>query len=350
MCIKTETKADDKKIKCVVWDLDNTIWHGTLLEDNKVTLRDGIVDIIAALDNRGILQSIASKNDPQSAMSKLDSFNIRDYFLYPQINWNSKSASIQAIAKAINIGIDTIAFVDDQIYEREEVIYSFPEVYCIDAENIAGMLDLPALIPRFITEESKQRRLMYMSDSKRNEVEASFVGPKNEFLTMLRMVLTIREASQDDLQRAEELTIRTHQLNTTGYTYSYDKLDCFRQSDKHKLLIANLNDTFGEYGKIGLALLEVDTDIWTIKLLLMSCRVMSRGVGMVFINHIRNLARKAGVTLRAEFLQTDVNRMMYMTYKFSHFKEYSKKDNLIIFENDLSQIINDPEYLVVSAL
>lgn len=350
MSDKAKKKADEKKIKCVVWDLDNTIWHGTLLEDDRVALREGIVDIIKTLDSRGILQSIASKNDPQLAISKLDSFNITEYFLYPQIGWNPKSLSIQAIAKAVNIGIDTIAFVDDQTYEREEVGFSFPEVLCIDAGDIDHMLSFPAMIPRFVTDESKQRRLMYLSDSKRNEVEATFVGPKNEFLAMLNMILTIRPASLDDLQRAEELTVRTNQLNTTGYTYSYDELNYFRQSDRHKLFIANLDDKFGEYGKIGLALIEIDQDIWTIKLLLMSCRVMSRGVGTVFINHIRYLARKSGAILRAEFLQTDVNRMMYMTYKFTHFKEYNENGNMIIFENDLSQILEDPEYLVVHAL
>lgn len=117
------------------------------------------------------------------------------------------------------------------------------------------------------------------------------VGPKEEFLTTLKMMLTIAPASVEELKRAEELTVRTHQLNTTGYTYSYEELDQFRQSDRHLLLIAGLDDKYGTYGKIGVILVECFEAVWTIKLLLMSCRVMSRGVGSVVINHIRNEAR-----------------------------------------------------------
>ncbi|HEX9063065.1 MAG TPA: HAD-IIIC family phosphatase, partial [Clostridia bacterium] len=117
-----------KKVKCVVWDLDNTIWEGILSEDREVRLKPGIKGIIETLDDRGILQSIASKNDYDDAMKKLREFGLEEYFLYPQISWNSKAESVRKIAESINIGIDTLAFVDDQITEREEVSFSHPEV------------------------------------------------------------------------------------------------------------------------------------------------------------------------------------------------------------------------------
>ena len=98
--------------------------------------------------------------------------------------------------------------------------------------------------PRFITEDSKVRRLMYLSDIERNKQETEFVGPTEEFLASLGMELTISEAQEDDLQRAEELTVRTHQLNTTGYTYSYDELNFFRCSKEHLLLVASLIDRY----------------------------------------------------------------------------------------------------------
>ena len=113
------------------------------------------------------------------------------------------------------------------------------------------------------------------------------------------------------------------------------------------LLIAWLDDKYGTYGKIGLSLIECEDDVWTIKLLLMSCRVMSRGVGTVMINHIRNEARKTNVRLQAELISNDINRMMYMTYKFAHFKEKEKRGDLLIFENDLNLIQNFPEYLTI---
>jgi len=338
---------EERKIKCVVWDLDNTLWNGVLPENDRVSLRDGIVDIMKTLDSRGILQSVASKNDYDHAMAKIEEFGLQDYFLYPQINWNPKSSAIKAIAESINIGVDTLAFIDDQPYEREEVNFSFPEVLCIDAADIDKLLLMPEMNPRFITQDSKIRRLMYLSDIKRNRIEEEFAGPKEDFLASLDMVFTISPAKEEDLKRAEELTVRTHQLNTTGYTYSYEELDHFRTSRNHILLIATLDDKYGTYGKIGLTLIECDKDLWTIKLLLMSCRVMSRGVGTIMINHIRSEAKKNGVRLRSEMISNERNRMMYMTYKFAGFKEIEKKGDLTVFENDLTDIPDFPEYAKV---
>jgi FkbH-like protein len=339
--------SDERKVKCVVWDLDNTLWDGVLLESEPVFLRDGVADIIKTLDKRGILQSIASKNEFDHAMTQLKTFGLSEYFIYPQINWNSKAQNVATIAKEINIGIDTLAFIDDQAFEREEVNFSLPEVFCLDAAEIDKVLELPEMNPRFLTDDSSRRRWMYLSDITRQQVEDHFVGPKEEFLATLKMVLTIAPASVEDLKRAEELTVRTHQLNTTGYTYSYEELDQFRQSDRHLLLIAGLDDKYGTYGKIGVILIECFEKVWTIKLLLMSCRVMSRGVGSVVINHLRNEARKHGVRLQAEFLPNDKNRMMYMTYKFAHFREKDTVNELLVMENDLSQIQKFPEYLTV---
>ncbi|HVB20486.1 MAG TPA: HAD-IIIC family phosphatase [Ktedonobacteraceae bacterium] len=340
-------KSSKQTIKCVVWDLDNTLWDGTLLEDEQVSIRDEVVHILKVLDGRGILNSIASKNEADLAMQKLEELGISEYFLYPQIHWNAKSDSIRTIAQSINIGLDTLAFVDDSDFERAEVAFSLPQVRCIDAQAIGTMLDLPAMNPRFITEDSRKRRLMYLSDIERNKAEKTFDGPDEAFLTTLGMVFTIAEACEEDLRRAEELTVRTHQLNTTGYTYSYDDLNAFRQSSTHKLFVASLDDRFGTYGKIGLALVECSPELWTIKLLLMSCRVMSRGVGTILINHLLNLAKDAGVRLCAEFVPTERNRMMYVTYKFGGFKEIAKTDNLVVFENDLSRIQPFPPYVRV---
>ena len=342
---KSATKK--QSIKCVVWDLDNTLWEGVLLEDEQVVLSPQVPEIIKTLDSRGILQSIASRNDHARAFDQLRAFGLDEYFLYPQINWNSKASSIQAIARSINIGLDAIAFVDDQPFEREEVQFTIPEVLCIDTADLDRLLDMPALNPRFITEDSRKRRLMYLSDIARQKVEEEFNGPQEAFLATLDMVFTIAAAKEEDLKRAEELTVRTNQLNTTGYTYSYDELDGFRQSDRHKLLIAGLDDKFGSYGKIGLALVECQPERWTIKLLLMSCRVMNRGVGTIMINHIMNLAKSAGVRLLAEFISNDRNRMMYVTYKFGGFKEIDRSGERVLLEHDLIRIQPFPDYVKV---
>jgi FkbH-like protein len=186
---------------------------------------------------------------------------------------------------------------------------------------------------------------MYMSDAKRNENEERFEGPKEEFLSSLQMRLRIASATVGDLQRAEELTVRTNQLNTTGLTFSYEELSQLLDSSNHLLWIAGLEDRYGSYGKIGLVLIEFTDEVWEIKLLLMSCRVMARGIGNVLINLIRGYAKQAGVRLQAGFVETDRNRMMYMTYKFSRFVEISREGSLLTLENDLHDVSPPPSYL-----
>ena len=136
-----EIAGDKHVIKCVVWDLDNTLWEGTLLEGDDVCLREDVLEIIKALDQRGILQSVASKNDHDAAFEKLRQFGLDEYFLYPQINWNSKAASISKIVDALNISAEAIAFIDDQAFERAEVAHSLPQVTLFDVTDLKGLLD-----------------------------------------------------------------------------------------------------------------------------------------------------------------------------------------------------------------
>jgi FkbH-like protein len=336
-------------IKCLVWDLDNTLWQGILLEDTAVALRPGVVDIIQTLDERGILQSIASRNDFEAAMAQLEHFALADYFVYPQIGWQAKSHSVAAIAKALNIGLDAIAFIDDQPFEREEVVHALPDVICLDSEAIADILQMPAFTPRFISDDSRQRRHMIQSNIAREQAEATFEGPTEAFLRTLGMVFTIVGAQERDLQRAEELTLRTNQLNTTGYTYGYEELLAFSRSDNHLLLMATLEDKFGSYGRIGLALVERQPDIWNIKLLLMSCRVMSRGVGAILLNYIMQLAQQAGVLLQAQFVANERNRMMFVTYRLAGFQSVQEEGDRYLLQHDLAQVPDFPDYVAVSS-
>lgn len=344
------TQQAQKLIKCVVWDLDNTLWDGILLEDDAVSLRDHVINVIKLLDGRGILHSIASKNEHHKAMVRLQEFGVSEYFLYPQINWGVKSNSIQKISQELNIGLDAIAFIDDQPFEREEVCFSLPQVLCLDITDLDQLSTMPETNPPFITEVSKKRRFMYLSESQRKSAEESFCGPREEFLEQLQMTFTISMAKEGDLERAEELTVRTNQLNTTGRTYSYDELNLFRQSKKHRLLIADLDDKFGGYGKIGLALIECQEKVWTIKLLLMSCRVMSRGVGTILINQIMHSAKKQNVRLCAEFVSNERNRMMYIAYKMAGFRECEQNGQSMLLENDLSHIQACPKYVTLQVI
>ena len=196
--------SDAHTIKCVVWDLDNTLWDGVLMEDEQVTLRDETIGVIATLDKRGILNSIASRNDPDVALRKLDELHLSDYFLSPQIGWGSKVASVQEISQSLNLSLDTFAFVDDDPFERDQVVLVIPEVLCIDAHDVSSIPSLPRMIPRFITDDSSRRRLLYLTERERERAEVDFQGSKDDFLATLGMVLTIASATEVDLQRAEK--------------------------------------------------------------------------------------------------------------------------------------------------
>jgi FkbH-like protein len=211
-------------------------------------------------------------------------------------------------------------------------------------------LELPHLRPfqpRFVTEDSKLRRMMYRQDQERVVAENEFTGTNEEFLASLDMELTIAPAREADLQRAEELTIRTHQLNSTGRFYSYDQLNELRHDDRHQVLVASLEDRFGPSGRIGLALIEHVDDTWVVKLILMSCRVVSRGIGRVMLQHIQHAAHQAGVRLLAEFVPTPQNRMMYITLKFSGFQEIEHSDEAKLLEFDFGKLAPLPNYLKV---
>lgn len=336
-----------KSIKLLIWDLDDTLWQGIVGQDSNVVLRENISDIIRSLDARGILQSVSSKNDFEIAMSKLKHFGLDEYFIYPQINWDPKHANIKTIIEQINIGEDTVAFIDDQEFERGEVGYYLPQVTCIDANEISSLLDREDMTPAFITEDSGLRRKMYQDDILRKNAEQEFKGDSTDFLKTLNMVVTIARAEESDLLRAQELTVRTHQLNSTGYTYSHDELKALLDDDRYQVLVVDLTDIYGTYGKIGLALLESDEDRCVIKLLITSCRVISRGIGTTLLGCIINQGLEQGKGVFAEFIKTDRNRIMEITYSMMGFNvvEDNEGTQLLKYEGDGK--IQLPEYVTI---
>lgn len=339
-----------EKIKCLVWDLDNTLWNGILTENENVTLKPDIVDIIKELDKRGILHSISSKNNYEDAVRKLKEFNLFEYFIYPEINWNAKSNSIGQIIKNFNIGANTFAFIDDSPFELEEVRSKFGnDILLLDASKYTDILQMIEFNPRFVTQDSANRRKMYQQDIERKVKEEKFIGPQEDFLASLNMSFIISEAKEEDLMRIEELTVRTHQLNSTGIAYSYKDLLNLIGSEKHKIFVSELTDNLGSYGKIGLALVTLNEAVWEINLLLMSCRVVSRGVGTVLLNFIIGQAKENNVDLVADFNKTDRNRMMYLTYKLAGFNErIDGNEKRLFLEAAKTNSYKTPRYLKLS--
>ena len=188
---------------------------------------------------------------------------------------------------------------------------------------------------------------MYQRQALSRREEEAFVGPKIEYLRTLGMTLTIAPATDADLERAAELTVRTHQLNTTGLTFSAAELSALARSPEHRLLICQLSDRHGDHGRIGLVLLAEGRAVWTIKLLLMSCRVLSRNLGATLIAYLLRGAAAAGVRLEAEMVPTDRNRRMMITYRFAGFRRVREEGGCVVLEHDLQAIPEYPDHVTV---
>jgi methoxymalonate biosynthesis protein len=308
-------------VKCLVWDLDNTLWQGTLLEDPGVELFEQAREVIETLDSRGILQSISSKNDHDLAWERLEKLGLAEYFLHPQINWGRKSDSMIKIAEQLNFAIGTIAFIDDQPAERAEVEFGAPDVRTYAAERLTELLDLPEFSPEVVTVDARRRREMYQAGFRREAEKESFNGPDEEFLRSLDLVMEIKRADGEDLTRVEELTLRTSQMNATGVHYSDETLRGLLTDPHHEVLTVNLTDRFGPHGAVGVILLEYGEKVWRLKLLATSCRVVSFGAGSVLLNWLVDQTARNGAHLTADFRRTDRNRMMDIAYRFAGFTD-----------------------------
>ncbi|QKG20154.1 glyceryl transferase [Actinomadura verrucosospora] len=308
-------------VKCLVWDLDDTLWSGILLEDGEVRLSDAVREVIAELDSRGVLQSVASKNDPDLAWRRLERLGVAEYFVHARIGWGPKSDAVREIAERLNFAEHTIAFIDDQPAERAEVAFHLPQVRCYPAEMATELTALPEFSPAVVTVDSRRRREMYQAGLARDADRAGFTGPDDEFLRSLGMVLAIARADGERLSRVEELTLRTSQMNATGVHYSDATLRGLLADPDHEVLVAALTDRFGPHGAIGVLLLERHPAVWNLKLLATSCRVVSFGAGSVILRWLIGQAAKAGVHLLADFRATERNRIMEVTYRFAGFDD-----------------------------
>jgi FkbH-like protein len=266
-----------KPLKCIVWDLDNTLWDGVLIEDgpDKIRIRQGVFDVIKQTDQRGILHSIASKNNHDEAMRILHLCDMDDYFLYPQISWQPKSQSISKITQLLNIGVESVAFVDDQEFEREEVKSALGDVTVIDAAEYANISDRPECrVP--VTAESKSRRLMYREQQQRQAVAESFQGDYIGFLRECRMEVGIRPLDGANLKRVYELAQRTNQLNFSGNRYPENQLAEIMETPFLETYVFHCKDRFGDYGIVGFAV--IDIRVPRLLDLMFSCRVQGKRV------------------------------------------------------------------------
>ncbi len=287
-----------KTVKCVVWDLDNTLWDGVLIEtDNpsELQLRPFALELIKALDERGIIQSIASKNDFEPAWREVTRLGIGEYFLYPQIHWNSKSGSIKQIAKSLNIGVDSLALIDDSVFEREQVKSVLPQVRVYDEAQLSEIISMPEFAVT-VTEESRHRRMMYRAEEKRSAAAAEGNNDTVEFLRKCHLELDVFvPESESEIRRCYELVLRTNQLNMSGKKYTEDEFKAVLGLSEHKNFAFSCKDDFGEYGIVGFGQVKPCGDVLLFTEFAMSCRVAGKYVeSALFAYLLKTFGAKKG--------------------------------------------------------
>ncbi|MER6961268.1 HAD-IIIC family phosphatase [Streptomyces sp. NPDC000618] len=314
-----EAQAAQPVVKCLIWDLDNTLWQGTLVEDGHVEVDEAVRKVVVELDARGVLQSVSSRNDHDEAWARLEQLGLAEYFVLPHIGWGPKSESVRSIAERLNFAPKTIAFIDDLPTERAEVAYHLPEVRCYPAEQAGQLLGLPEFSPPVVTVDARRRRQMYRAGFERDLEREQYQGADEDFLRSLDLVMRIGKARHEEITRVEELTLRTSQMNATGVHYSDQALRALLSDDDHDVLVVSMTDRFGPHGAVGVMLIEKTPLAWHIKLLATSCRVVSFGAGAVLLRWLTDAAARAGVHLVADFRRTERNRMMEVAYRFAGF-------------------------------
>ena len=344
---KAEATSKDKQWKCIVWDLDNTLWEGTLIEDGpeRIRVREDVVAVIKETDRRGILHSIASKNNYDDAFKVLQSHNLDEYFLHPQIAWTPKSQSIARIAQVLNIGIDSLAFVDDQVFEREEVRAALPQVAVVDANEFSGILTRrECQVP--VTDESQQRRIMYRQEEKRKHIQESFEGDYTKFLRECRIELALSRLSRDNMERVYELAQRTNQMNFSGSRYPREQLDEMRTSTVIDTYVMRCVDRFGSYGIVGFAV--VDSREPRLLDLMFSCRIQGKRVEHAFLAYL--LEKHARVERRdffANYKKTKKNESAGKVFDEIGFTIVEERDGTRLLRFSKDQAILNEEIVAI---
>lgn len=303
--------------KVVVWDLDNTLWNGILVEDghDKIELRTEIVNSIKKLDSLGIINSIISKNNFDDAINALKAFGIDHYFVFPQINWNAKSENMKALIKKLNVLPDSIIFIDDNNFERDEVKSIFPEIICLDQHAFPDLLNTDTF--NFNpTKDAINRRLSYKAEELRTIEESKFGLNYDEFLKSCNIKVLVKFPNEAiEYERINELISRTNQLNLSGTKMSDFELKNLLSKSGVDQVIFSVEDKYGNYGIVGYLnfLKKYDNQSKLVELqilnMFISCRVAQKRIENAVIYCLcdyYNLENNAIIT--ANFIPTSKNK------------------------------------------
>jgi FkbH-like protein len=334
--------TSSKKIKCVVWDLDNTLWDGVLIEDgaDRLQLKPGIAGLIQELDERGILHSAASKNNAEDAVRVLKKFGLEEYFLCPQISWGPKSQAIQTIARQLNIGLDSILFIDDSAFELGEVQAACPEVRVLHADHSRTLLEREECQVA-VTAESRQRRRFYQVEASRRTVAENFSHDYLAFLRHCEIKLTIHGMTEENLERVHELTTRTNQMNFSGNRYDREVLRQLLSSPHLDTFVLSCEDRFGSYGVIGFSVVDAREPRMTD--LMFSCRIQSKRVEHAFLGWlIRKYVAETNQDFYANYRKTSRNAASGQVFADLGLEEVKERDGVLSLRHAAGkQVPND---------
>jgi FkbH-like protein len=327
--------------KCLVLDLDNTLWGGVVGEDGPAGIKVGGGDPEAeaflefhhklkALQDRGVLLAVCSKNNRADVVEVFDSrpeipLKLAD-FAAAEICWDPKHQGLRKIAEALNIGTDSLVFVDDNPAEISLIQQMMPEVKTVllppDPAEYAGLIErMNDFEKPEILEEDRRKADQYRENRQRQELQAA-TGDLGSYLASLRTELEIHLARREDLPRVHQLFTKTNQFNLTTERYSLAEVERFATSPACELWVAWARDRFGDFGTIAVVLLKKVGRMATIDSFLMSCRAMGRGIETAIMNHVKQrlVQDRSGLELRGRYLPTAKNKPVETFYDEQGFR------------------------------
>lgn len=319
--------------KCLVLDLDNTIWGGVIGDDGLAGIQLGddfpgsafkaLQRAALGLRDRGILLAIVSKNNQEvvdEAFATHPEMLIRPADVAAwRVNWNPKSGNIRAIAEELNIGADALVFFDDNPVERAEVLANAPEVRVIDVPidplaYVGALLDSGHFDVTGLSDEDRRRGDLYREDKLRQELETTAASPE-DFLRNLEMIAEVGRADQRTLGRITQLLGKTNQFNLTTRRHSGAELEAMTRDPNTVVAWLRLTDRFGDQGLVGVGIVRTAGETATIDTFLMSCRVMNRQVEHALTAYLVEGARRAGARrVIGEYIPTAKNKMVARLY------------------------------------
>ena len=355
-----------RQAKCLVCDLDNTLWGGVIGEDGLTGIKLGgdypgaayqeLQRAILDLTRRGIILAICSKNNEADAWEAIDNHPEmllrRPDFAALRINWQDKVQNLREIAVELNIGIDSLVLIDDNPVEREFVREMLPEMAVLDVDaaaplgHAAAVRNCPLFERLELSAEDRRRGQLYAAENQRRTLQTSATTIE-DYYRSLEMVATIGLADEATRQRVAQLTQKTNQFNMTTRRYSEQDIQAFMDDPETHVYWVRVEDRFGDNGIIGVMIARETGDDWALDTFLMSCRVIGRTVETAMLGVLVDEARRCGAhRLLGPFTPTAKNapaREIYASHGFRCLEEMEEES---LWELELSTAsLQTPEWI-----